>query len=299
MHMGSGILKTATIRGLRTGWLEFKPEAGSPTNAASIPNVVMIHGYPDTPESYSFQSSALGQHCNLVVPYVRGIGPSEPASKVSRYGLDAVALDIMEIIAHAGWGVESKVHLVGHDLGALYAWHLASLLGKRLQSVTIMGGLGMPQARHRFGDLRQLRKSWYIFGMQLPVLPKVVLGFNPERFLRSAFRAGGLLPAARPDHVQAGIATKDLVTTPINQYRALFQDGLFFREAAHPALQAPVMVIHGSRDQFVLPPALDEFKSSAVNVSVNILEGNHWIHRENPDRVNALLKKFIDTNSRT
>ena len=296
--MGSGILKTATIRGLKTGWLEFassRKEAAVALNPS--PNVVLIHGYPDTPESFSHQYEHLAKSCNVLVPFVRGIGPSEPGTKLKRFGLDAVALDIVETIAHAGWGVDSKIHLIGHDLGALYAWHLGSMLGKRLQSLTIMGGLGMPQARHRLGNLRQLRKSWYIFGMQIPLLPKMYLGSNPERFLRMAFRVGGLLPESLPGHSQGGVVAKDLVTTPVSQYRALFQDGVFFREDAHPMIQAPVMVIHGSRDHFVLPPSLDEFKTSAVNVSVNILEGNHWIHRENPDRVNALLSRFISDNS--
>jgi pimeloyl-ACP methyl ester carboxylesterase len=275
-------LHTKEMRGLTTGWLT----AGAD---ATRPIVLLMHGFPDSAESWDRQIAALTDRYQVVAPYVRGAGPSEKASDLHRYAPDSVALDALAILDEVDPTHERRVFLVGHDLGAVHAWHIAGLLQKRAAGLVIINGLTIGQMSRRLTNPRQLAKSWYMLPMQIPVLPELLLGRFADRFLTAAHRKGGLPRAKRPDHT----LLKDAITGPLNQYRAFLRATPKSVKAPRRRLGCPVLVIFGAEDAFLEPPTHAEIARDATNLTVRILPGNHWLHRDEPEKINRLLRDFF------
>lgn len=270
-------LRETTSRGLRTGWLQ-----AGPADAPEV--VVFLHGFPDSAASWDHQIAHFAKTHTVIAPYVRGAGPSEKARGLRRYGRDAFALDVLSILDEVDPKKKRPVHVVGHDLGAAHAWHLAGLLQKRAKSLAIINGLTVGQMLRRWRRPRQLVKSWYIAAMQLPLLPEAMFGALGQPLVAFAHAQGGLPPERRPDFR----TVRGSLTGPLNQYRA------FLREAPDALarerrLQCPVLVVFGKDDAFLVPPTRQELEADAQRVTIRILPGNHWLHRENPEKINRLL----------
>lgn len=281
--MNSGQLKKANIRGLPTAWIE----CPNPTK----PILFLLHGYPDAPDTFSDQVDPLKEHFHLILPYARGVGPSAPGRGYRRSSVDAVCLDLHHILHETRPKDQGSVYLVGHDLGAFYAWAFAETLGDRLGGLTMIGGLGLPQAVRRFKSSQQLLKSWYIFAMQVPKAPELILRNFKGSFLKLAYRLGHLQPQLQPkvlDHA----SLESVVVNPVSHYRALMRDAIQEYARAPRRIQGPVLVINGNKDAFVAQPTLGEMEPFADEVSIRIMEGNHWIHRENSTLVNKAILDF-------
>lgn len=273
--------KTKIFRGLQTGWLE--------NHKDGKPVVFFLHGFPDSPEAWEKQFDYFDDKFQIVAPYTRGAGPSKKAgaSKLRRYGTDAAVLDALEILDAVDGGGSRPVLLVGHDLGAVHALKLASALGQRCKGVVIINGLGIKQMGRRLmgGGLRHLKKAWYMFAMQVPHLPEFLMQRFSGQILRRAYQAGG-----RSQHEKTD---SEMLVGPLNQYRAFLRE--LPRELIRntPRLFAPLLVLWGRDDAFLEPPTQDEMETIANRVTIRILRGNHWVHRESSVVVNELINDFF------
>jgi pimeloyl-ACP methyl ester carboxylesterase len=164
------MVKTKIIRTLKTGWLE--------EGENKKPILLMLHGYPDDPSTWDFQAEFFKSHFHVIRPFNRGVEPSEPSERISRYGLDGASSDLLDILQEIDPEKTRKIICVGHDLGAVLAWNLAPLLGARLSALIIFNGLSLNQFVRRFSSLQQQRQSWYIYFMQIPFLPEFLIKYS-------------------------------------------------------------------------------------------------------------------------
>ncbi|MBT8450865.1 MAG: alpha/beta hydrolase [Deltaproteobacteria bacterium] len=96
------------------------------------PVVVLIHGFPDTPESYAGIARALNDAgYRTIVPYLRGYHPD---TLVSGRPYDALHLAEDAIGLLDALEVQSAV-LVGHDWGAMLVWGAAALAPDRVDGI--------------------------------------------------------------------------------------------------------------------------------------------------------------------
>lgn len=275
-------LKLMRVRGLETAWLE--------QGARGKKIALLLHGFPDSADSWDHQIDALAEagYC-VIAPYGRGAGPSATTKRVKRYDPEAYSLDLLAILDEVDPERAQDVYLVGHDLGVAHAWGMASLLKKRAKGLVVINGLTIPQMMRRFKNPRQLARSWYMFAMQVPVVPEMLAKFLPRRCVKLAHDLGGLPQEARPKSqlVERAIAG------PLNQYRAFLRAAP--RAMLHPQtpLRCPVLVIWGSRDKFLLPPTIDELERDAARLTVRIIQGNHWLQRERPGDISKLIGDFF------
>ena len=96
------------------------------------PLVIMLHGFPDTDETFSAQIEDLSKDHLVVTPRLRGYPPSSVPSGVENYALPAVAEDIKALVEHFGRG---KAVVIGHDWGGAVAQAFA------LQHPELVSGL--------------------------------------------------------------------------------------------------------------------------------------------------------------
>jgi len=226
----------------------------------------------------------------VIVPAGRGIGASEAPKDLKRYGAFSILLDHLEILRSVDPERSRKVHVVGHDIGGVHAWILASHPQPSLASLSIINSVHPKQYLRRIFWPRQVLKSWYVAALQVPHVPEALLALFHGRII-DGITAEGWRAAGKD------ISVKDFdqaAMNAMNQYRQFVRDiPKFLRDASQP-VRAPVMVVSSENDRYLEAPNTLEFSDLASSVTVRVVVGKHWIHREQPERVNRLLSEHFD-----
>ena len=104
---------------------------------------------------------------------------------------------------------------------------------------------------HLVRSPRQLRKSWYVFFFQLPVLPEKFVAANMPKTLvagsynREPWNRETLTPYAD------AFATEADARGPVNWYRGALRGALRGRNKPVTRINAPVLIIWGVHDAFL------------------------------------------------
>ena len=259
------------------------------------PLVVLLHGFPDCSFTWRHQLPALaaaGFHA--VAPDLRGYDGSSRPPGVRAYATARLADDIVGLVAALG---EERADLVGHDWGGGVAWTVAMLHPERVRRLAILNAPHPVTFRRHLRTLQQARRSWYIFALQLPVMPERGLARNDFASLRSVFRSASARPGAFTDddierHIDA-LRPPGALSAAINYYRAAFRDAGRAAEQAR-RIEAPVLVLWGDQDRY-LGTALAEPGSEWVpNTQVrHIGTAGHWIQHDVPELVSGELARFF------
>lgn len=104
-------------------------EAGDP----GAPVVVLLHGFPESAHSWRHQIeplAAAGHH--VIAPDQRGYAGSSAPTEVGDYSAEHLTADVCALLDHVG---AEQVVVVGHDWGALVAWHLGLLHPDRCRAL--------------------------------------------------------------------------------------------------------------------------------------------------------------------
>ena len=257
--------KKKTIRHLDTTWLEHRP-----VNPKDI--ILFLHGFPDTAHVWEKQLDRFATEDHIVVaPFSRGISQSASSNQLHRYGTQAQCLDMREILAEVDPSEKLPLWIVGHDLGVVYAWQCARFFGKRTQGLVVLNGMNLRQMLLRMKNPVQLAKSWYVFLMQLPVIPEWLVSRMQDKITPEA--AGG-----------------------IQQYRAFAREMPALISNKPKRIKCPLLVIWGNNDPYLVSPTLDELEAEAANPVVRMLESGHWVQKEKPNEVNKFIETFIGEN---
>ena len=275
--------KQKTLRHLKTTWLEGGKSKG--------PLLLLLHGYPDGPEIWEGQIEYFAKDYHLLCPYVRGTLYSEGGGDLARFSMDSLCLDLLQLVELSNYQKAKGMHIVGHDLGGAIAWRLATYLSHQVDRLVIINSLSLEQMANRLIKRpEQWIRSWYILPMLVPYLPEYMISKLASPLSRFAYKLGGLQKKFQPAKNQASV----LSIETINQYRAFARElpSLFGKRPTK--IHTPTLVLWGNRDPFLLPPTMDELEPSASNLTVRILEGSHWLFRENPQLANKLISDFIE-----
>lgn len=268
------------LRNLKTGWMDAGPE--------DAPILFFLHGYPDSPETWEFQVNYFQDRFRIICPFARGASPSEATDSLQRHSQDSVALDLLQILNCVDPQHTKPIYCIGHDLGAVHAWNIAPLLSERLKGLIILNGLALRQMIGRAKLFPQHLKSWYIYLMNVPYLPEFLAAHFAQRLSALAYDLGGL-----PKQLQPTEHDQSVVVEPIKQYRAFTREIPNMLNAKIKKIECPTLILWGRKDRFLLPPTVDEFEAYTSNVTIRILDGNHWLHREKAEQVNKLIEGFV------
>ncbi|MFM8313542.1 MAG: alpha/beta fold hydrolase [Deltaproteobacteria bacterium] len=273
--------KHAFLRNLNTSWLE--------SGSSKKHILLFLHGYPDTPDVWSEQIRHFASQYHVICPYARGTFASEPGDDLSRFSPESLSLDLLEILNIADPKNKKSVTLIGHDLGGAIAWKLASYLGPRLSHLIIINSLSIEQMASRLiSRPKQWIRSWYIFPMLVPKISEKWVGKFSKRLLPFAYQWGGLPKEKFP---KLELNSPFPVST-MKQYRAFAREALKTLKQKPQRIKAPTLVLWGNQDPFLLPPTLDELEPYAEHLTVRILQGGHWIFRENAETINTIIENF-------
>ncbi len=251
----------------------------------AAPTVVALHGYPDDHRVWDGVAADLAADHRVVTYDVRGAGASDAPATRAGYRLDRLVDDLAAVLEAVSPG--RPVHLLGHDWGAIQAWHAVTdpRFAGRVASYTSISGPCLDHVAAWFrrpgvrGEtLRQARKSWYTLLFRLPVLPE--LGWRSGLFGRLAARSQRV---PRP-------VVRDAVNG-LELYRANIAATM-----GAPAIRrtaVPVQVLAPRRDSYVSVALQRSAAPFVDDLTVREIDGGHWVVRHRPELVAGLVRAFV------
>jgi pimeloyl-ACP methyl ester carboxylesterase len=250
--------------------------------------VVLLHGFPQTGDSWSAQVAALeGAGFRAVAPDQRGYDASRRPGGRAAYRLDALVADALGVIDGTG---DDRVHLVGHDWGGAVAWAVAARHPDRLRSLAVVS-TPHPGAFRRSLAGTQLLRSWYMAFFRLPWLPERVLLANGGAALDRALERSGLPSDAARRYVER-MREPGALTAALNWYRALSP-----ASGARAIARIPVPTLYvWSTGDTALGRAAAERTREWIDAPYRfeVLEGvSHWIPETAADALNRLLLEHV------
>ncbi|MQM05473.1 hypothetical protein Taro_038279 [Colocasia esculenta] len=97
------------------------------------PVVLLLHGFPEVWYSWRHQIAGLASRgYRAVAPDLRGYGDTDAPDSVDSYTVFHLVGDLVALIDALG---EDKVFVVGHDWGAVVAWHLCMFTPDRVRAL--------------------------------------------------------------------------------------------------------------------------------------------------------------------
>ncbi|MEN3281680.1 MAG: epoxide hydrolase 4 [Solirubrobacteraceae bacterium] len=293
---GQPITATAGIPGLRDGFADLDEVRLHYVEAGEGPLVVLVHGFPEFWFGWRLQIPALATAgFRVVAPDMRGYNLSSRPAGVAAYGTDRVAADLHDLIRDRG---AERAFLVGHDWGAFVAWVTAMNHPDSVERLAILNGVHPRRFMQGMRRPRQLAKSWYMLGFQVPWLPDRLVRLRRWWLLREGFEHDARPGAFPPQDIERYIESWSQPGAPtamINYYRALFRQRPRRAEARIRRVDAPALVIWGERDRYLRPELAEPHPADVPNLErvVRLPDASHWVQHDEPERVSQLLIEFF------
>ncbi len=146
------------IKHIRTSVLDIAYEESGP--AGGVP-VILLHGFPYAPRAFDAMPPLL-PNCRVIVPYLRGYGPTRFLSKDTMRSGEQAALgnDLKEMMD--ALGIERAV-LAGYDWGGRAVCIVAALWPERVAGLVTCGGYNVHDVAGaaRPADAAQEHRYWY------------------------------------------------------------------------------------------------------------------------------------------
>jgi pimeloyl-ACP methyl ester carboxylesterase len=275
------------VNGIRLHVTESGPADG--------PVLIFLHGYPEFWYGWRKQIPFFAeQGYRVAVPDQRGYNLSSKPAGTKAYRISQLTQDIVELIAALG---TEKVFLVGHDWGGAVAWNLAMhhpQLLHRLVIINMPHPVVMRKTLRR--RLNQLRRSWYIFFFQLPLLPEWVISRGRFRLMRNSLQRTSLPGTFREADLEQYVAAwsqPGAFRAMLNWYRAAVRH----RNPAiaqPPEVKTPLLLIWGARDAFLRTEMATQSLPYCRNGKLHLIpEATHWVHHEKSNEVNGAILDFF------
>jgi pyruvate dehydrogenase E2 component (dihydrolipoamide acetyltransferase) len=238
-------------------------EAGTP--------ILLLHGLAGDLNNWLFVQPAISQGRATYAMDLPGHG----GSSKDMSGIEDLA-DIAQLSAAFLDSLAIKqVHVVGHSLGAAIGILLASRHPERVQSLTLLGpvGLGVPPAPEFLEGLVSARNR-----REVSALVKMLLADERKP---SSDMIDNLLKYKRLDGVEAAL----------RRYAELMAAAGPALPAAVAEIKTTVHAIWGSRDRVIPPPAAGDLPS---NVVLTVLEdAGHLPHLEKSTETVAVIERAL------
>ncbi|XP_077521268.1 AB hydrolase superfamily protein YfhM-like isoform X1 [Amblyomma americanum] len=258
--------------------------AGSQEN----PLLLFLHGFPDTWYTWEKQIRHFQKDHWVVAVDMRGCGQSTKPQEVEDYLMSHLVEDIKGLILSLGC---KKATVVGHDLGGIVAWVLATKHEDLVNRLVVINGPHPLAFRYQLeNSFAQMLKSWYMVTFQSPKLPEAILKVNDFELIDKAL---GPYETDIKEVVKHSISQPGALTAALNHYRALWRRDQRLQDLRFRYLNTPTLIVWGQRDQFLTLKLAQLSILQAFGRVEYLADAGHWVHREKAERVNDLIRQFF------
>ncbi|MCW2968944.1 MAG: alpha/beta hydrolase [Solirubrobacterales bacterium] len=279
---------------LREGYADVGDVKLHYVEAGDGPLIVLLHGFPEFWFGWRLQISPLAAAgFRVVAPDMRGYNLSSRPAGVAPYAVDKLADDVCGLIRERG--AESAL-LVGHDWGGTAAWATAMNHPEVVDRMAILDAAHPRALQKGLRNPRQLLRSWYFFFFALPGLPERVVRAGHWRFFRRFVRDAR--PAYSPEEIDRYVeawSQPGAASAMINYYRCSVRESQKKAAAAIRPISAPTLLIWGELDRYLGPGVREPDPSDVPGLDriERLPNASHWVHHDEPERVNQLLIDFF------
>lgn len=275
------------------------------------PLMLFVHGFPEFWYAWETQLAAFGDTHFAVAPDMRGYNLSSKPAEVDAYRPKPLVQDLEQFIAALGY--DSAI-VVAHDWGGAICWNLAMQHPERVARLVIVNA---PHpwvfANALLSDPAQQAASAYMNWLRQPGVEDVLAadGFDKlEGFFNGMGQpvAEWFTPDVRARYHAAwsrpGEGGSHGLTGGINYYRA---------SPLHPpaegqapvridqmppeafVVKVPTLVIWGEKDMALPAALLNGLERFIPDLRIErIPDGTHWVVHEQPKRITALIRPFVE-----
>jgi pimeloyl-ACP methyl ester carboxylesterase len=274
------------LAGYRTRALELDP-----VNRHAGPALVLLHGFPDSVETWRRLLARLARRSRCVLAVdMPGFGR---ASRLDRNESILPQLDRFAAAAidrQAGRSSGGEVVVAGNSLGGCVALRAAERTGLPLAGIVAIAPAGLTMARW----LSIIEGEPLVrLMMRVPIpLPEVVVREAVGRVYR-------MLAFAHPGEVDAGIvrALTSPVRTRRDAGRGLATGRRLMPELRDPfaceRIRSPVLLVWGDSDRMVFPASAERLLGAVPGSRTEVIEGGGDCPQiEQPERLAELLDEF-------
>ena len=253
----------------------FTVDVGGPSDGDPV---LLLHGFPQNRLEWSAVAPLLwAAGLRTMAVDQRGYSPGARPTAVADYRIEQCALDALALAESFG---HERVHLLGHDWGAIAAWHAALRHPSRVLSLTAVSlphPSAMRDAVDDAGSDQRQRSSYMTLFRERGKAEEVLLR-DGAAALRGIYR-----PLTDVDRYVDPLGEPGALTAALNWYRAMTRkdfDGIGKAEV-------PVTYVWSDADIAVGP---DAARACAAYVAadyrfVPIAGVSHWIPDEAPAAV--------------
>jgi pimeloyl-ACP methyl ester carboxylesterase len=258
---------------------------------ADGPVVVLLHGFPQFNTGWDAVISRLtAQGYRCLAPNQRGYSRgARPTGRRAYRGPELVE-DVRALIDASG---AERVHLVGHDWGAVVAWSVAAEIPDRLASLSALSVPHPAAFLKSLATSRQGLASWYMYFFQLPRIPeRVLLGRQRKATGLSKFLQSVKQTPEAADRDARAMAEPGALTAAINWYRAIPLNDM---RGVGEKITVPTMYVWSDGDTALLgkgAQACGRYVSGEYRFET-LYGVSHWMLDEKPDAVTDLLLEWF------
>ncbi|MEM8633641.1 MAG: alpha/beta hydrolase [Pseudomonadota bacterium] len=292
--------KACTNADYTSAWFEHAGHKLHYVEAGDGELVLFLHGFPSFWFSFIRQMDAMKDDYRVVAIDGLGAGKSDAPHDVAAYRLENMAAHLEALIDHLG---AEKVHIVGHDWGATFAFGFAQRYPERVASVT---GLSAPPQNvllsliQRDSSLRQT--SAYIERLKQANPLLIVATGGDKKVWTGAYEPlveKGLLTPEEGDLFREATGNPKRINAHINWYRAnippfdKIRDADFWPERG-ARLHMPALIVWGQDDRVFAKQYAEATKVRSDQIRMLPLAGvGHWPHVERAETVTQAIKDLI------
>lgn len=275
---------------------------GLKSASTSLPPLLLLHGFPQTHHIWHRVAPLLLPHYTLILPNIRGYGPSSKPASPTQYAKSLMARDCASLMTTLGF---DSFSVCAHDRGARVAHKLAVDYPERVKGLVLLD-ICPTLAMYSKTDMEFAKAyfHWFFLIQEAP-MPEMLIRAEPRRFAEMFMggrQAGGLGIFNKEcwEEYVKWLGDEEGVRAMCDDYRASATVDL--EEARGDLergrmLECPLVVLWGKHG--VIEKCFDAVREwravvkEGVPVEGYAVESGHYIPEEAPDEVVSAVLKYL------
>lgn len=269
---------------------------------ASLPPLLMLHGFPEYGGAWADLAAHLSTRFHCIAPDQRGFGQSWSPDDISAYRTSELVSDMAALIDHLG----GQVTVLGHDWGAAVAYGLAMFHPQRVRRLIIANGVHpVPFQREMAAGGAQSEASAYIAFLRREGAEDALAkdDFAKMKQLFMAKMDSGWLSGGKSQEYLREWSRPGRLKTMLHWYRAsplkLAEPGKPITDLPNLPVErlqvtCPHLLIWGPEDKALLPESTHGLEAFAADLTrVTIPGTDHWLCHQKPAEVAKAITDWM------
>lgn len=270
--------------------LNFTIRTAGLENAGDL--IIFLHGFPESSlmwEQTMIKFAKLGY--KTLAPDQRGYSKGAQPRNINDYAMPVLVDDIISMVKTLG--ITGKVHLVGHDIGAVVGWTAVTMYPEYFASWTALSVPYWPAYVWALkNDPVQKTKGAYVERFQHPDLSEQLLLKDDGAIFHKLWT--GFKPSTIEQYSKI-FSDRQSLTAIVNWYRALFQTKT---DVNYRGVKTPTEFIWGNQDLAIGRAGVEKNADYMLgNYHFDELNAGHWLLEFNEPAVFKLIAEHIRLNS--